>query len=80
MQPGGTTPCTRRYDARASAAAAEDPPRRPGVWRWRLMATSVGGWLASVKLERYSAAVADEGFDELEFLMAADETGVCVVL
>ena len=33
-------------------------------------------WLASIKLERYFSNVRDEGYDELEFLLGADEADI----
>eukprot|EP01051_Picozoa_sp_SAG22_P010953 SAG22_NODE_1017_length_6016_cov_40.662667_11_plen_141_part_00 len=33
-------------------------------------------WLTSIKLDRYAAATKDAGYDELDFLLAADETDI----
>jgi len=44
------------------------PPARAAV--------SVSEWLASIKLEAYADAIAEEGYDELQFLGDAEEADI----
>eukprot|EP01050_Picozoa_sp_SAG11_P026849 SAG11_NODE_6581_length_1284_cov_1.532489_1_plen_176_part_10 len=40
------------------------------------MASTLNEWLASCKLDRYAAALEEDGYDALEFLVAADEADI----
>jgi hypothetical protein len=40
---------------------------------------SVDEWLAQIKLERYAHGIKEQGYDELEFLQAADEQDIADV-
>ena len=49
--------------------------------RWHLVPPfssdmSLDAWMQSIKLDRYAAAIKDEGYDELEFLKDADQEDV----
>eukprot|EP01051_Picozoa_sp_SAG22_P015071 SAG22_NODE_1919_length_3308_cov_9.137738_2_plen_155_part_00 len=50
------------------AAAASAPAKAADM--------SLDAWLQSMKLDRYAAAMKDEGYDELEFLKDADQEEV----
>ena len=51
--------------AAAAAAAAQPEPEPEGQ--------TLDAWLVQIKLQRYSAAIKEAGYDELEFLLDAEE-------
>jgi protein-L-isoaspartate O-methyltransferase len=63
-------------EATPPAAATNVPEGDPAKLSRQSSQVSVESWLAQVKLERYSAAIKEQGYDELLFLKDAHEDDI----
>ena len=61
---------------RAPEPEPEPTPTESSVEEGEPPTLTVEQWLASIKLQRYAEGVKDFGYDELEFLVVADEADI----